>query len=69
MKVKILVSIAGAEFSYRAGEIVDMPTDTAKAWIEGGNAEKFTGKSVENATDAKSENSMFNTKPKKAKKK
>ena len=68
MKVKILVSIAGADFSYRAGEVVDMESNKAKSWIEGGNAEKFTGKSVENSANPPTENSMLKTKSKKAKK-
>ena len=68
MKVKILQSIAGANFAYRVGEIVDMDSDMAKSWIDGGNAEKFTGKSVENASNPPKENSMFKTKSKKAKK-
>jgi len=40
MKVRILVSIAGLDFSYVPGQVVDMPSDKAAAWISGGNAEK-----------------------------
>lgn len=40
MRVRILVSIAGLDFSYVPGQIVDMPDDKAAAWIDGGNAER-----------------------------
>ena len=39
MKVKILVSLAGENFSYSAGEIVDLDDKVAAEWIKIGFAE------------------------------
>jgi len=38
MEIKITVSIAGADFSYSPGQIVDMPAARAKKWIKRGHA-------------------------------
>jgi hypothetical protein len=38
MKVRMLVSIAGVEFSFAAGQDVDLPDDQAKAMIACGHA-------------------------------
>lgn len=65
MKVKIKRSIAAANFSYRKGQVVDMPKEQAEAWIEGGNAEKYSG---ETATVKPKENAKLKTQTKRAKK-
>lgn len=44
MKVKILVSIAGSNFSYRPGQIVDLDEKEAKRWIKADVAEKAPAK-------------------------
>lgn len=38
MKVKILVSVAGLEFSYGPGDVVDIPKDRAEEFIRIGYA-------------------------------
>jgi hypothetical protein len=38
-KVKVLVSIASAEWSYVPGQIVEMPADQAATWVASGLAE------------------------------
>lgn len=42
MKVIINKSIAGSNFSYRRGQVVEMPSDQAKSWIKGGNASEMS---------------------------
>lgn len=39
MKVRVLIPIASAEWSYTVGDIVEMPADQAANWISGGLAE------------------------------
>lgn len=39
MKVKILEGLAGANFSYSPGQVVDISDDMAKSFIKGGVAE------------------------------
>lgn len=41
-KVKMLVSIAAADWSYSPNEVVEVTEDTAKTWIESGIAESVT---------------------------
>jgi hypothetical protein len=38
-RVKILVSIAAADWSYHPGQIVDIPEEQASTWIASGLAE------------------------------
>ncbi len=54
MKVKILVSIAGQNFSYYPGQIVDLKKEEALQWIEGGNAER-----ISDSPDDDQETAMF----------
>lgn len=39
MKIKMLTSIASADWSYATGEEVDLDEQTALAWVENGFAE------------------------------
>lgn len=41
VKIKILVSIASATWSYAPGDIVDLPQNRAKAWIKSGLAAPY----------------------------
>lgn len=34
MKIKMLVSMAGADHSYRPGEVIDVSDETAISWVE-----------------------------------
>ena len=44
MKIKILVSVAGADFSYSPGEVADMPRKRAEEFIRIGHAEEIKSK-------------------------
>ena len=46
MKVKLLTSMAGADFSHEAGAVVDLPDDEAKRFLAAGLAEPATGVST-----------------------
>lgn len=50
MKVKLLVSMAGADFAHSPGEIVDLKTAWAERLIASGQAEKIETKKKEKAT-------------------
>ncbi len=43
MKVRLRISIASPEWSYAGGQVVDLPVETAEAWIENGVAEPAGG--------------------------
>lgn len=40
MRVRILTSIAGTDFSWAPGEVVDMPDAEAEKWCDGERAER-----------------------------
>ena len=42
MKILLKVSLSGVNFSYHAGEEVDVDEAVAKQWIEAGYAENIT---------------------------
>ena len=42
MKIKLKVSLSGVNFSYHAGEEVDVDNVVAKQWIEADYAENIT---------------------------
>ena len=44
MKVKVLVSVAGVDFSYSPNEVVDMPQKRAEEFIRIGHAEEIKPK-------------------------
>jgi hypothetical protein len=43
VKVKLLVSWAGADFSKVPGDVIEMPEEMAKEWIEAKAAELVEG--------------------------
>ncbi len=43
MKVKMLTAMAGMNFSYRPGQVVDVKDAHGKAWIKAGIAEAAEG--------------------------
>ncbi len=49
VKVRILVSIASADWSYYPGQEVEMDEEMARNWIKGGNAAPIAD-AVETAT-------------------
>lgn len=65
MKIRMLVSIAGnadaryglGDFSFAAGQVVDVDKVLAAAWIAAGNAEKPKAEKPEPAQDAKADDS------------
>lgn len=38
-KIRVLQSIAGDDFSWQPGQIVDLPADLAELWVDGVRAE------------------------------
>jgi hypothetical protein len=47
-RIRILQAIAGLDFSWVAGQEVDVDTDTAKAWLTGGErAELVRGETLD----------------------
>ena len=49
MKVKLLTSMAGIDFSHNAGDIIDCNEEEAKRFIESGTAEPVTATKTERA--------------------
>ena len=45
VKIRMLDSVAGTEFSASAGEEVEVDSKVAKAWLEGGLAEPVASRS------------------------
>lgn len=45
--------MAGVDFSYAPGEVVDVSRDAAEAWIERGSAEAVEGKRTASSNKAK----------------
>jgi len=59
MKVKLLTSIASTDWSYAFGQIVEIDTKLATAWIKSGIAELVGGKQIETATAEPSEKAVL----------
>ena len=55
MKIKILTSCSGLDFSYAEGETVDAKTEVAKDLIKAGFAEELKGGSAARKSKAKDE--------------
>jgi len=49
-KIKLLTSMAGADFVYDFGQIIDVDAATAKRYVEAGIAELVAEPKVETAT-------------------
>ena len=49
MLLQILVGIAGADYAYNQGDVVDVPEDIAKDLLTAGRARKVTKKKSEAA--------------------
>lgn len=43
-KIRILVPVAGTDFSWSPGDVVDVDEKTARAWCDGERAERVTKK-------------------------
>lgn len=67
MRVKIITSLAGLDFSFQAGQIADIVDDLAKALIEVGYAEPLKLE-VEAETEEPPENAALITAKTKARK-
>lgn len=46
-RVRFLQAIGGLDFSYAAGDVVDMPGEQASNWCQGGRAEMVRGETPE----------------------
>ena len=60
MKVKILKSVSGLDFSYKKGDEVNLESKKAKVWLQAGVAKEIKTKSSNNKGQnrkAKAENS------------
>ncbi len=49
-RVRFLTSVAGATFSARPGEVLDLPADEARVWADGQRAELVREAPVERTT-------------------
>lgn len=43
-KIRILVPVAGTDFSWAPGDVVDVDEETARAWCDGERAERAADK-------------------------
>ena len=56
MKIIFKEAVAGVDFVYMQGEIVDMPAADAKQWINAGIAEKVVRSTKVNKPNVQAEN-------------
>ncbi len=59
MKIKILTSLAGINFSYSVGQIAEVDDKTAIHWVKAGLAEPVDAKQFENAVIEPPENAAL----------
>ncbi|WP_420034700.1 hypothetical protein ACN2WE_21470 [Streptomyces sp. cg28] len=54
-RIRVLRSIAGADFVWEPGQVVDLPGDQAAAWADGVRAELVRGQTPETPETAAAE--------------